>query len=476
MHPFHLDKSSRKFPCPACGKRRFVRYVRADTGQYLPEDYGRCDRQGNCGHHRSPYRDGLAKDAPWRPEPFPATRHKAEPVAIPHEVYDRLRGGYAANGFLSFLHEDAPFPFPAGEVRKVAELYRLGTVRRGTMAGAVAFPFIDDAGKVRAVQLKRFGAGNHTSGTSWLHSELAKFHKAKGQPLPSWLVGYAKAENKVSCLFGEHLLRAYPHCPVALVEAPKTAVYATLYFGTPDDPGALLWLAVGSLSYLSRDRCKALQRRRVVLFPDLSKDGAAYRLWTGKARELSGAIPGASFSVSDLLEKGASEKDRADGCDLADFLIRLDWRRFRDVSEDVVSAVGVAQKNIFRTRPQALPPKTKTQTPTDAATVGPDDGSLPITERQATRPDPATTEFFEHTPAREAAPRSDGGLEAFFGRTGFPEGPIRLDEHTTVDDAESFVNAHVAALKALRRPDYTKPYRARLERLRAILEAGTEAG
>ena len=52
--------------------------------------------------------------------------------------------------------------------------------------------------------------------------------------LPNWLTPYKKNESKVSCLFGEHLLSKYPHNPIALVEAPKTAIYSTLYFGTPE--------------------------------------------------------------------------------------------------------------------------------------------------------------------------------------------------------------------------------------------------
>lgn len=468
MHPFHLDKSSRKFPCPACGKRRFVRYVRADTGQYLTDVYGRCDRQAHCGYHRSPYREGLAKDTQWVPDPFPVTRRKAKPATIPHEVYDRLRGGYASNGFLSFLHDAAPFPFPFEAVRMVADLYRLGTVRRGTMAGAVAFPFIDLAGNVRAVQLKRFGAGNHTTGTGWLHSEFAKFHNAKGRPLPSWLEAYTRAEAKVSCLFGEHLLSAYPHSPVAVVEAPKTAVYATLYFGLPDDPGAMLWLAVGSLSYLNRDRCKALRGRRVALFPDLSKDGAAYRLWSAKARELNGAIPAASFTVSDLLEKGASEQDRAEGCDLADFLIRFDWRRFNGTSKGVKRAESDASTNPFQTGATATTSE-QSATPRRAATV---DRQGAFAETGSSTPNEArSTELFEHTRAREISPETADTLEAYFDRIRLPIGPIQLNPHTIVDDAGRFARAHIAALKAMRRPDYAKPYRARLERLRAILEA-----
>lgn len=52
------------------------------------------------------------------------------------------------------------------------------------------------------------------------------------------------------------------------------------------------------------------------MFPDV--DGFEY--WAGKAKEME-AI-GCKVIVSDLLERNASEEDRADKIDIADWLIR----------------------------------------------------------------------------------------------------------------------------------------------------------
>ena len=93
--------------------------------------------------------------------------------------------------------------------------------------------------------------------------------------------------------------------PVAFVEAPKTAIYGTLYFGFPEQPKNLLWLAVYNLSSLSLEKCKALQGRDVYLFPDLSKDGKAFELWSNRAKRFSELIPGTQFEVSELLETQA---------------------------------------------------------------------------------------------------------------------------------------------------------------------------
>ena len=49
-----LDKSSKKHICPSCNKRTFVLYIDTITGEYLPTDFGRCDREQNCNYHKAP--------------------------------------------------------------------------------------------------------------------------------------------------------------------------------------------------------------------------------------------------------------------------------------------------------------------------------------------------------------------------------------------------------------------------------------
>jgi hypothetical protein len=100
----------------------------------------------------------------------------------------------------------------------------------------VSFPFIDINNTVRAIQVKQFDQANHTTKTTFLHSILKYKFEQQGKSLPDWLSAYELNESKVSCLFGEHLLKKFPNNPVALVEAPKSAIYSTLYFGLPLRP------------------------------------------------------------------------------------------------------------------------------------------------------------------------------------------------------------------------------------------------
>ena len=114
--------------------------------------------------------------------------------------------------------------------------------------------------------------------------------------------------NLQQCLFGEHLLSNDFISPVAIVESEKTAIIASVYL--PE----FIWLACGSATGLNPEKCKVLKGRKVILYPDLN----CYAEWSKKARELSHI---AHFIVSDLLELRASEAERKQGLDIADYLI-----------------------------------------------------------------------------------------------------------------------------------------------------------
>lgn len=342
---FILDKSSKKHVCPDCNKKTFVRYVDTVTGDYLPEQYGRCDRESKCTYHLNPYSDGYAKEVwqkengnrseiPNRWKPRTVTRQPQppkEPAFIPIEVLNETLKPerYSQNVFIQNLINRVAYPFNTKDVEAVASLYYLGTVTNGYRAGAITFPFIDITNNIRAVQVKQFDETNHTTGTGFLHSLIESHCVKNKQPLPDWLKAYNGNELKVSCLFGEHLLKRYPNNPIGLVEAPKTAIYCSLYFGLPETPSSLIWLAVYNKSSFSFDKLKALQGRNVFVFPDLSKDGKTFAEWQGKATEYEQRLKGTRFVFSDLLEKLAPEADKGNGNDIADYLIKLDWRQFR---------------------------------------------------------------------------------------------------------------------------------------------------
>src|SRR5690606_1848323 len=97
----------------------------------------------------------------------------------------------------------------------------------------------------------------------------------------------------------------------------------------PNTINDLIWLAVYNKSSFSFNKVKALEGRLVYIFPDLSKNGNTFNEWQKKAKEYEKNLIGTRFIFSDLLEKQASKQDKENGSDLADFLIKHDWRLFR---------------------------------------------------------------------------------------------------------------------------------------------------
>lgn len=459
QYRYQLDKSSNKYLCPNCGKKRFVPYVDTEKGELLPEIYGRCDREAKCGYHLNPYQNEYAKmiwqqenqgfEGNWQLKRLPPTPPKPakKQAFIPWQVLAQTLQGYSQNTFVQNLANCVPYPLPAKDIERVIEAYYLGTITNGYMKGAVCFPFIDQQNRVCAIQAKTFDAANHTKHTNFLHALLAKEHETSKTSLPDWLEAYQQNDKKVSCLFGEHLLPKYPDNPVALVEAPKTAIYGSLYFGLPNDQANnLLWLAVYNLSSLTLDKCRVLQNRDVYLFPDLSKDGKAFDLWQTKAQELTDKMPGTRFIVSDLLERYATKSEKQKGLDLADYLIKLDWRQFRKEAE----TSKTREKSVKREAP-----KKSFFSPNHQKQVCLDTG-------QNTQDD-----FFANdTPNKLWDIES---LESFFANLpALPNKPIILNQGITITDIQAFINSHLAVLKANNGKKKFKPYFERLEVLRAL--------
>lgn len=336
---YTLERGSKKHRCPACGRKSFVRYIDTHSGEYLPGQYGRCDHEQSCGRHLNPYKDGYgrreggsAARIPWRLMAPPPPRLQIQPVMIPDDIYRIFEAAGPRSAFIMNLTSRAPYPFPETDGRRVAELYRLGAVPNGRWWRSVCFPYIDTLGGIRAAQVVRYDESNHKTGVTFLQKLLRNFGGG-------WLQDYEKQDKKITCLFGAHLLRQYPHNPVALVEAPKTAIIGTLYFGFPDESrNNPVWVAVFNKSSFTYDKLKALEGRRVEVFPDLSKiaeggthgtHGTTFEEWKRKADELRAAHPLLDLHFNEYLEKVATDEQRAAGLDLADFLILQDWRKTR---------------------------------------------------------------------------------------------------------------------------------------------------
>lgn len=456
QHQYILDKSSKKYHCPQCNKKTFVLYIDTLTNEYLPEQYGRCDRESKCNYFLNPYNDDYFKeqnknDRNWESlktqKQLKSNREATnKTVFFDFETFKKTLSNYEQNIFIQNLIQNVAFPFEVDEVTNIIELYRLGTVANGYRAGAITFPFIDVQSNVRAIQVKQFDETNHTTGTDFLHSIIEKHHNRNNTQLPEWLQAYTKQDKRVSCLFGEHLLNKYPSNPIALVEAPKTAIYGSLYFGLPNTTKDFIWLAVYNKSSFSFNKLNVLQNRNVFVFPDLSKDGNTFKEWESKAKDFEKQITGCRFVFSDLLERFADEQDRDNGNDIADILIKQDWRLFRKVNE--VS------------EPQPEPKKLET-----VAIVK----KIEIKENTIQRQSTIRTKKIEPKKYAEIWNKEITELEQFYSKNLLPTEPIKLNNCSNILDVSKFIQTNLQTIKANNGKHSFLPYLNRLQQLKQIL-------
>ena len=206
-YEFVFDKSSRKYTCPSCGKKRFVLYKDAETNELQPEIYGICDRSESCGYMRYPeskraYNYNLSRSQCVKS--IHVQKPQRERVFIPFEALETTFGGYDDCSFFNFFLDKN---FPLSLLERVIEMYYLGTIQSGYLSGALTIPFITIDDKICFVQVKTFNKYNSTTKTSALHSIL------KGSPNSEWIKDFEKNETKIICFFGAHLLKKYPNNP-----------------------------------------------------------------------------------------------------------------------------------------------------------------------------------------------------------------------------------------------------------------------
>lgn len=294
--------------CPACGgKRCFTLYV-DENGVPLAENVGRCDHESGCGYHYTPKewfrdhpeadgKDWRTEDPLWLKKALDRKNRKKSLCVIPAEVAWRsVRPDIVSSFTTSLLHL-----FDDMAVVKLVTEYQLGVTR----AGDVIFFQIDIEGRCRTGKIMKYDPetghrvkDERTKGRiNWVHSLM----KRSGALSEDW--------ELTQCLFGEHLLGRHTDKPVALVESEKTAVICSAMM--PE----YVWLATGGKSQFN-ERLNVLQGRDIVAFPDV--DG--YEAWVQKAA----ALPCLNIKVSDILQKNATEEEREQHIDIADWLIK--WK------------------------------------------------------------------------------------------------------------------------------------------------------
>ena len=289
-----LDPGSKKFRCPACNKKRFVRYLDDHSGDYLPDNIGRCDRELSCGYHKPPKEADLDISRALYSAPEPQT--EPAPCCLPFHYVSRSLANYESNTLISWLATLKGWSWDIAT--DTARLYKVGT----SSDGWAIFWQVDDQKNVRSGKMMAYDTTGHRikEGYSqdWIHSKLKR-------------TGHLEAFELVQCFYGLHIIDESK--PVAIVESEKTAIIASQYLPQ------FHWIASGMLQGINEYKLRPLKGLNIVLFPDIG----AFDLWNEKALEFSHM---ADIKVSKLLETKAPDQHK--GYDIADYLIQYDLRDF----------------------------------------------------------------------------------------------------------------------------------------------------
>ena len=304
-YKYHLEKyhPGSKKPCPQCGRKVcFTRYVDASGNHVFPKHVGRCDHEHSCGYHFSPsdyFRENpeesisLSRKHVITPKNLSVTIKEQLPSFIDRSIMEQTLSHYAINPLYTFLARC----MGKAETDRLCSLYRIGTSRK--WGGSVVFWQVDCNGRV------------HT-GTIMLYDAITGKRVKHPQPHVCWVHTEMRLKDYHlrQCFFGEHLLSLYPDWKVFVVESEKTAVIASHFM--PD----VLWVATGGKNGCFNERAiSSLAGRDVVLMPALG----ATQEWQARLPMLYKVCR--SVSVNDILETMATDEQRSQGLDIADFLL-----------------------------------------------------------------------------------------------------------------------------------------------------------
>lgn len=312
---FHLQKyrPGSKTACPKCGRKAcFTRYIDEAGEISFPGNVGKCDHINSCGYHYTPKEyfrdnptvkerlDGHERDGRARSAVRTVPEQEPKISFLPSDWVEQSMRRYDINPLYRYFSKVAG----KEDTGRLFRLYRVGTSRM--WGGATVFWQIDRNGNVRAGKIMGYNAETG-------HRVKEPFNQV------SWVHSVRKVQDfrMKQCLFGEHLLSdtsaAIFSKPVAIVESEKTALIADHFI--PD----FTWLATGGMhGCFNSEAMQVLGGREVILFPDLK----ATEEWRQRLPMLGSVCRRAT--CSDLLEKIATDGQRSQGLDIADFLLMED--------------------------------------------------------------------------------------------------------------------------------------------------------
>ena len=177
--------------------------------------------------------------------------------------------------------------------------------------GHTIFWQIDEKQRVRTGKMMLYNEDGHRAKNKPYNFDFVHAALFRDKRFPEY--DDEKMEAK-QCLFGQHLLNAWPNATVNIVESEKTALIMSIAYG---NHAADIWMACGGLYNLTREKLAPLieQGRRIMLYPD--KDGI--KAWKMKAAEI-GYI---DIHINTYILDHYWKPEDGDKADIADVVLRL---------------------------------------------------------------------------------------------------------------------------------------------------------
>lgn len=304
---FNLPEGKRYSACPICSEHRKKRKEKCMMLDWKT-GLGTCQHCGEVIQLHTFKNKSASSNASYLYYKRPIKKVEEVMSFISPETVIASMQRYDENNFVIFLNSI----FGKEKTSELVAKYCVGTSKKWTGTTVFWQKDINDRARTGKIMLYDSVTGKRVKKPkdyfSWVHSEL-----------------HLKNFNYKQCLFGEHLLKAENHKPIALVESEKTAIIASAYLPK------LTWLATGGMQNFSAERFRILEGKTIVLYPDLN----AVDLWTNKALEIEKTIK-VKFVISYLLQTYASKEEIEVGLDLADFLTRHKWQEeIEPISEEL---------------------------------------------------------------------------------------------------------------------------------------------
>lgn len=358
---YSLDTSSKKYICPSCEKKTFVRYVNNITKEFAPENFGKCDRKQNCDYTNYPKGEKIYFEVDFLklkeiseksnlitfknyqkhfipvsvvkmldieqkkiqlPEwlilknniPYNSSlpiiddkiiHHKVskpEPKQIsyiPETIFNKVVESDVVCNLVEYLFKCLQKNhFTSEDLRQTILDYSLCGITYKNVSKASVFWQNDLKGKIRYGKVMQY------------NPDTGKRLKRNGYAIINSIAKLYEIENfnREQCFYGLHLIKNdTQNKPIGIVESEKTAIVLSLY------NKSLIWLASGSLNGLTEYKMKPIKSRKIILYPDKG----CFEDWKAKAKEYNSK--GYQINVSDLVENESRLKK---GDDLED-LVRI---------------------------------------------------------------------------------------------------------------------------------------------------------